>query len=438
MEITMQSFTLRGSLRRALASLMVVVVAAPGALAQQVKMPPNQRPNARLKRGNRAPLQLDLAKVKRINIPFQNPPDAQEINGHYDLNLTTGKFQNPGIAGIDPTVPDWFELLCYNGSPVGPTIRVKRGTTLRIHLKNDLKKCAVDPGPNPSDNGNPYEPPEGTTYDVSVSITDPSGQPGLVKSIAVVAPATANLPFAGGIDPLSDHGPFTNDGVTNTNSPIFSGAAPAFSTIQLFARRSDIDTTLPLGQAATDASGHWSLPTGPLSDGIYTITAIVTPPGGSPSSMTLLSNNGRVIIDTVAPRVTGIEPLGRGRFVVVFQDNLSGMSEGPVPSPGTILNPASYTFAGPGRLVVPVASVVPWQLGGLPTDPQAVLVTALADPRTARRLRYLRISGMGITDVAGNTLQSDYHHALPSASGLAGGNFLAKLGPHGTRKPRSR
>jgi hypothetical protein len=120
------------------------------------------------------------------------------------------------------------------------------------------------------------------------------------------------------------NGPNAANGYTNTNRPTFSGTAPPFSTVELFAKPSSLDVSEPLGYAIASEAGQWTLATGPLADGISTVTAVVTPPGGYPGPMQPLANNGRVVIDTVAPKVVGISDSGAGQVTVYFRDDLSG------------------------------------------------------------------------------------------------------------------
>jgi hypothetical protein len=135
-------------------------------------------------------------------------------------------------------------------------------------------------------------------YNVTVMITGPGGeQPsGPVTSTAVITPPVAtNIPFTGGLASVGN-GPDAGLGRSNTNRPTFSGTATPFAIVQIFARLLGVDATEPLGQAIADANGNWSLDTGPLARGKYTVTAIVTPPGGSPSPQMLLEAGNPVYI----------------------------------------------------------------------------------------------------------------------------------------------
>ena len=134
------------------------------------------------------------------------------------------------------------------------------------------------------------------TYPVTVTIMDPSGQVASVVSTAVVGPATPNnVAFTGGLA-LVGNGPNAAVGYTNTNRPTFSGTANPYSIVQVLARLYGVDATESLGQAIAGPNGVWSLVTGPLAKGIYSVTAILTTPGGPPSGQILLQNGNPVFI----------------------------------------------------------------------------------------------------------------------------------------------
>jgi FtsP/CotA-like multicopper oxidase with cupredoxin domain len=88
------------------------------------------------------PVQAELRWAQASKSEFKNPPESASKDFH-QLRLTTGTFLSPHANEVQ--APDKFELLCYNGQPVGPTIRVRRGTTFHIRVKNDLK--SNDPNP---------------------------------------------------------------------------------------------------------------------------------------------------------------------------------------------------------------------------------------------------------------------------------------------------
>jgi hypothetical protein len=120
-----------------------------------------------------------------------------------------------------------------------------------------------------------------------------------------------------------------------------------------------------------------------------------------------LANNGHVIIDTVPPSVVSVSRLAGGRRVlVVFRDNLSGLN---VPR---LLTKTNYTFAGPHGVAFHPTDVKALPKAGLPTDPQRVVLTLPGNRRLLHAITTLRIAAAGVTDNAGNTLQSVFFTAI--------------------------
>jgi FtsP/CotA-like multicopper oxidase with cupredoxin domain/peroxiredoxin len=146
MENAMRSHSFRPWMGRLLTCVLAIMAATASSLAQDSRPPLNPR------RNNMSDLQRDPNKAKRIKTPF-NPPAEAPYVGQFELNLTTGTFPSPDAPKEDQNLPTWFQLLCYNKSRVGPTLRVKRGTKFKIHVKNSLDILSPDPGENPNDIG---------------------------------------------------------------------------------------------------------------------------------------------------------------------------------------------------------------------------------------------------------------------------------------------
>ena len=137
----------------ALAACMIVVSATNVVEAQQ------SRTAVKRKKVAVAPLQRNMKLAAQLDTPAVPAGTIIAGGGPIILELTKSRFSYPSASQIDPTVPAVFDLLCYNGSLVGPTIRVKRGQTFRIRVVNNLHGPA-DPGPDPRDNKF-WEVPEG-------------------------------------------------------------------------------------------------------------------------------------------------------------------------------------------------------------------------------------------------------------------------------------
>ena len=268
-------------------------------------------------------------------------------------------------------------------------------------------------------------------YPVIIQVQDQTGHSTTINSTAVVN-SNQVYRFTGGLAPIPGNGPSAASGYTNTNRPTFSGTAPPFATIELYARPNAYDVNNPLGIAIASASGQWTLATGPLADGIYSVTAVVTPASGYPVPMQPLANNGRVVIDTVAPTIVGFANSAAGQVTVYFRDDLSGMNF------TSLSNASNYAFAGPRRSGFPPTSATVVAAGNLPTDVVGVVLAIPGNRRTWAMVQGLRITGtnpvggagganLGITDNAGNPLQGYYGKLVSSASGRAGGNYHVKI-----------
>jgi hypothetical protein len=272
---------------------------------------------------------------------------------------------------------------------------------------------------------------------ITVTVADQSGDTFMVTSTANVTSTDLSnnaVYLSGALANISANGPNAANGYTDTDQPTFSGTTVPYSIVQLYARLSGVDATLPLGEAVATATGQWTFTSGPLADGLYTITATVTPPAGFPSGILPLANNGQVVIDTVSPIVVGESVVGRGRVEVSFRDDLSGMDT------SSLLHPDNYTFAGAGVVALHPSKVSLLPSGNLPTDAQGVLLTIKGKRRLLKTIRDLRISGTnnvsvgpdvtvneGIIDSAGNALAGNFRIRVNPASGRAAGNYVVKL-----------
>lgn len=106
-------------------------------------------------------LQSEFAKAKKWSLPFAQPNElsTDPASGCYELVVTTNKFTSPDAGEVDPAIPKTFERLCYNGLPVGPTIRLHREQAFSICLRNKLAGAAdmpSDPVPGVPEGEKPH------------------------------------------------------------------------------------------------------------------------------------------------------------------------------------------------------------------------------------------------------------------------------------------
>lgn len=84
-------------------------------------------------------------------VPVEEPPPEDAWNmpeewrdgGDYTLRVQKAKIALPGAA--QDGGPQEVEMITYNGRLIGPTIRVRRGTTLKIKVINELPKTGEPP-----------------------------------------------------------------------------------------------------------------------------------------------------------------------------------------------------------------------------------------------------------------------------------------------------
>jgi FtsP/CotA-like multicopper oxidase with cupredoxin domain/peroxiredoxin len=122
---------------RTVSGCVLVGLAAIGSYSEEVagKAPHKHAATPSLQR------RFESASNPTLKTSFRQPPELKIVKDdqRYELCLTTGTFNSPDAAQVDPSIPMSFERLCYNHEPVGPTIRVRRGTAFSICLRNELR-----------------------------------------------------------------------------------------------------------------------------------------------------------------------------------------------------------------------------------------------------------------------------------------------------------
>jgi FtsP/CotA-like multicopper oxidase with cupredoxin domain/peroxiredoxin len=85
-----------------------------------------------------------------------NQPEEWSDRGGYVLRVQKSRIALPG--GAEDGGPQEVEMLTYNGRLVGPTIRVRRGTTLKINVTNELSTTGAPPvTPDPNQEEKPHD-----------------------------------------------------------------------------------------------------------------------------------------------------------------------------------------------------------------------------------------------------------------------------------------
>ncbi len=265
--------------------------------------------------------------------------------------------------------------------------------------------------------------------------------------IVKITPSTSTM---GQMSLKSDHGVRNDDHVTNTRHPAFEGTSTPHATIQLYAQAADGGAPILVARTVANSRGEWRTHTRALRDGQYDILVQTRPPGrgtrfsaleplGPFSSQipwtTPIRDRGRLLIDTVAPRVTAMRWNPDTAVVdMVFQDqggsgffSWSRYWDDPGPT-----NPAAFypdtTFAVKRPHSRHEYYVEPeWRGETEPpasTDPYPVNFT-INEAAPWYVLRYF--SARGVADVAGNALDGEFHGRFPSGDGLPGGDFVTLL-----------
>jgi autotransporter-associated beta strand protein/VCBS repeat-containing protein len=348
-----------------------------------------------------------------VTINVLSVPDAPVARDNFytideDSTLTVPA---PGILGNDYDPDNLNVNLPYFG--------------LTAILVNTTQKGTLTLNPNGSFVYTPFPGVSGVDVDSFTYIVQDST--GLYSNVARVVIAIVETPETTVfLAASSDTGCSPTDRITKDNTPTFYGVTVPFTTVVLTARLEGSLVSQIVGTTFADSTGYYSVTSTALPDGQYTffVEGFRPPPPGNPVQSTGIVNAGNLLIDTVAPVVTGAVLVPRSSQVYVgFQDELSGMC---VP---TMANIGNYSFsrlhnANPRSLAISNAQVQP---AATPTSEQ-IVVLRIAKKHKISQGRYLFaiISG-GIADKAGNALDGEFNGSYPSGDGSPGGNFLSQF-----------
>jgi hypothetical protein len=271
---------------------------------------------------------------------------------------------------------------------------------------------------------------EGGSYLVSWSVEKTSGvTTGATEQVVV---ADKLFTMTAGLDPASDSGASSSDGITNITTPTIDGTAEPGASVSLFVERSPLPVPIAIGAAVADASGHWSITSMPLTDGIYSLSGSATDAAGRPSTpFTALAGAGRpsrIVIDTSGPRVSGLAFIPSLHvFLVTFQDDLSGLN------PATLANGSNYSLSMPLMKGSPtfVTTSVVGVPGAAGTSAEQVAVRFNTPAKLKRGSYVITISAVGIKDLAGNSLVERFFIPQPTLGFRPGQNFVAQINFNG-------
>jgi hypothetical protein len=223
----------------------------------------------------------------------------------------------------------------------------------------------------------------------------------------------ATVLLTGGLSPASDSG-VTNSAGSHTNhaTPTFIGTAPAGTTVQIFAQRPVDSTPVLIGSGVTDGTGHWQITANHLDDGAYAISASFSGGASGSGQVTPLT---QVVIETVAPRITGASYSKKTGKVTITFDDAAGID------PASLAN-AAFFVARPGKGAKKQAVKV----SGFQRSGTQVTFT-VAQGRTHPTAISLEVVAGGVQDLAGNGLDGAFTGTFPSGNGHPGSNFFTQL-----------
>lgn len=305
------------------------------------------------------------------------------------------------VAGVPIDIPS----LATISSTGGPVLGSNYQATVDYGDGSPPEVVAFPTGSNTLSGAHTYQ--SAGVYAITVRIataTNPSL--GVFGGNAIVSgvPIRSNV----GLDPASDSGISPSDRITNVNRPRFLGVAQPGTIFSLFAT-DEAGQLIAIGSATADAAGRYALvSTVALPDGTYRITSRA---GDVNRVDTPADFVDAIVIDTIAPRLNARRiDRASGRFIVVLQDERSGLVEATLRDPGNfVLNRRGRR---PGSLPLTSLDVLG---GGGTNDPRTVIGKFARGRSVPRGPSAIQIGGssQGINDVAGNALNGEVSGSFP-------------------------
>ncbi|OWK40495.1 Ig-like domain-containing protein [Fimbriiglobus ruber] len=213
---------------------------------------------------------------------------------------------------------------------------------------------------------------------------NPASAP-LTVTYDVTAPAP---PTITGLDPATDTGDSSTDGVTNNPAPTIVGTAEIGATVEVFADNGSGPTSL--GTVVADGSGDWTLsPATPLGDGTYAVTATATDAAGNTSGP---SAGLTLVVDTTAPTPTvttsATDPTNASPISIAidFGEDVTGFDETGIDATNGIVSNfvqvdgRTYTFdltpTADGSVTIGIAAGAAVDLAGNPSSAASFTITS--------------------------------------------------------------
>ena len=156
-----------------------------------------------------------------------------------------------------------------------------------------------------------------------------------LATVTITVNAVAEV--TGALTSASDTGVSHTDRITGDSTPTYSGTAPAGLEVRLMAQRDGQATPVAVGMTRADSAGHFAVTSVQLADGFYHFFAEAFGRDGRSTGRVAV---GDLLIDTVAPRITGAR-LGpqAGQIVVSYHDDASGLEA------SSVLTAANYAVS---------------------------------------------------------------------------------------------
>ena len=318
------------------------------------------------------------------------------------FNGTVATFTEPNLyvqASEFQAVIDWGD-----GSP--PSAGVVSGSAGQFSVTGVHVYQAASPG-----------------YTFSVMITHGVGG----STATTTASAHVLVPISGAMSRLSDDGLSNTDGITNYNTVLFSGRAEPLTTVIVYAApTSDPSALTAVGTATTDGSGHWTVFTSPLSDGVYTFLATMTDPATKTvvqsAALPVTPGGAPLVLATTGPTVASLSlDAQHAQLHVTFQTSPAGMYL------GGLMNANNYVLAQPAGL-----GLSPLAATGITASPglngQIFVTVSYHSGKPLKAGSYVvTLLSANLIDLAGNILVEHHFVTFPQASNSPNPNYVAQI-----------